>query len=649
MKYLISLTFLLYSFNFYAQRCQVDSDKIQPNQVITIQYDPSGTDLVGEEVFAVAQVFEEGMKTMAHDVDLKSNGDGYSGTFKVPEKAQVIFINFENESQKVVDNNEKQGYVYLVHSGDKVSKETYLSAFYAVGPYARSFGINSNVDQAKMYFENATGGDAAVMMDFKHINAYANLLKMEKDKEGMASLKSHIEKVSKDTKGVSEKDLRSLWSTSTYLMESEELSKNLKEKIATQYPDGAMAANKKFEDFRKIRDVEESLKAYPELQAITKKHDGFDNQLQYATEILISRLAKAKDFEKIQKYIATIKSPSSKASIYNNLAWELAGGGLEGEAADIDFAEKISKQSLEWTKEAMESSDSKPNYLTARQWKKSSKFSYGMYSDTYALTAFKTGKTKDAVTYQKIAIESYNYKDADMNYRYGVYLEKEKGPKEAMAHMEKMISSGHANSAMKKDFERLYKANVNIDEAYSLYMTQLEKEAKALHLEEIKESMIEKNAPNFTLKNLDGETVSLESLKGKVVILDFWATWCGPCIASFPGMQKAVNKFKEDDEVAFIFIDTWESGKEKEKKAKEFIDTNGYSFNVLMDIENTMVADYEVDGIPAKFVLDKNGKIRFSSKGFGGNDDALVDEISAMVEILKSNGMAGKEKMGTRP
>ena len=58
MKYLISVTLLLYSFNFYAQRCQVESDKIQPNQMMTIQYDPSGTDLVGEEVFAVAQVFE---------------------------------------------------------------------------------------------------------------------------------------------------------------------------------------------------------------------------------------------------------------------------------------------------------------------------------------------------------------------------------------------------------------------------------------------------------------------------------------------------------------------------------------------------------------------------------------------------------------
>ena len=455
------------------------------------------------------------MKTKAHDVDLELNGDGYTGTFKVPEKAHVIFISFENESQKVIDNNDKQGYVYLVNSGDKVSNETYLAAFYAVGPYARSFGVNSNEEQAKKYFEKAIGGDDAKKMDYKYMSAYVNLLRMEKDKEGMAKLKSHIEKVSKDTKDLSEDDIRTLWSTSTYLAEAEDLSKGIMENLTKQYPNGKMAASKKFDEFRKIKDVEASLKAYPELEAIAKKHEGFDNQMQYATEMLISRLAKAKDYEKVQKYISTIESPSSKASIYNNLAWELAGGGLEGEPVDVDFAEKISKQSLEWTKESMTSADAKPNYLTARQWKKSAKFSYGMYSDTYALAAYRKGNTKDAVKYQKIAIESYNFKDADMNYRYGVYLEKEKGPKEAMAHMEKMISGGHANSAMKKDFERLYKANVNIDQAYDLYMTQLEKEAKALHMEEVRESMIEKNAPNFTLKNLKGETVSLESLKGK--------------------------------------------------------------------------------------------------------------------------------------
>src|ERR1700748_85368 len=73
-----------------------------------------------------------------------------------------------------------------------------------------------------------------------------------------------------------------------------------------------------------------------------------------------------------------------------------------------------------------------------------------------------------------------------------------------------------------------------------------------------KKNMAEVNqsAPDFKLKDIDGKEISLASLNGKIVIVDFWATWCGPCKASFPGMQLAVNNFKNDKDVVFLFIDT---------------------------------------------------------------------------------------------
>jgi peroxiredoxin len=92
-------------------------------------------------------------------------------------------------------------------------------------------------------------------------------------------------------------------------------------------------------------------------------------------------------------------------------------------------------------------------------------------------------------------------------------------------------------------------------------------------------------------------------------------------------------KYKDNENVKFLFVDTWESVENKLQNAKEFMNKKNYPFYVLMDNDNKMVADFKVSGIPTKFVIDKEGKIRFKSIGFSGNDDALVDELTTMIEL----------------
>jgi thiol-disulfide isomerase/thioredoxin len=154
--------------------------------------------------------------------------------------------------------------------------------------------------------------------------------------------------------------------------------------------------------------------------------------------------------------------------------------------------------------------------------------------------------------------------------------------------------------------------------------------------------MINTPAPLFTLKDLDGNTVSLNSLKGKVVIVDFWATWCGPCKASFPGMQMAVNKYKNDPNVKFLFVDCWETAKDYADGVKKFIADNKYTFHVLLDEKDTdgrqakVVSSFDVSGIPTKFIIDKAGNVRFKYVGYDGTPEALVDEVSNMIDMANN-------------
>ncbi|TKC57173.1 TlpA family protein disulfide reductase [Pedobacter hiemivivus] len=160
---------------------------------------------------------------------------------------------------------------------------------------------------------------------------------------------------------------------------------------------------------------------------------------------------------------------------------------------------------------------------------------------------------------------------------------------------------------------------------------------------EVSKMLIDEVAPNFTVKDVNGKTVSLADFKGKTIVLDFWATWCGPCKKSFPAMQMAVNKYKNDPNVKFLFIHTWEKVDQPLADAQSYLNSNNYKFDLYMDTKdpktktNPAVSAFDVKGIPAKFVIDGKGKTRFKITGFSGGDDAAVAELSSMIDLIKKS------------
>ncbi len=138
-----------------------------------------------------------------------------------------------------------------------------------------------------------------------------------------------------------------------------------------------------------------------------------------------------------------------------------------------------------------------------------------------------------------------------------------------------------------------------------------------------------KPAPDFVLVSLAGDSVQLSRLKGKVVILDFWATWCGPCVSELPNLVKLYERYTGNPNVLFFSIDV----NEPAATILPFMKKNGYSFNVLLGNETSVSKAYDVGGIPTKFLIDRNGKIQFKHIG-GGPEPKVIDELSREIDEL---------------
>jgi thiol-disulfide isomerase/thioredoxin len=92
------------------------------------------------------------------------------------------------------------------------------------------------------------------------------------------------------------------------------------------------------------------------------------------------------------------------------------------------------------------------------------------------------------------------------------------------------------------------------------------------------------------IKGLDGKTVKLSSFAGSVVILDYWATWCGPCKMSFPSLQKLYDKYKGNPKVKFAIVNVWEKDADRFKLVKDFLASNpSYKFPMYVDEFLSMV------------------------------------------------------------
>ena len=136
-------------------------------------------------------------------------------------------------------------------------------------------------------------------------------------------------------------------------------------------------------------------------------------------------------------------------------------------------------------------------------------------------------------------------------------------------------------------------------------------------------------SPDFNLPDLEGKTLRLSDLRGKVVVLNFWATWCPPCVEEMPGLEKLHRRFRgRPFEVVAVSVD-----KEGPQKVLEFVKRGKFTFRVLHDRKNVTEGPFGLRGLPISYVIDSKGSM--VAGAIGAKDWASKKAYAYFEDLLK--------------
>jgi thiol-disulfide isomerase/thioredoxin len=606
---------------------------------ITISYTISGENEVLKnslEIISEVLIDRDSLDPLLLEIPLIQSNDCWSCSFLLnEEKARLILIRFRSGEQK--DDNDGKSWTKIIFDANGKPVEgahLALGYFYLNNGRAIGFKYPIDISKAKVEFEKEkelypnSWKATLALMDIvwkekpskenlgKELNNYYQQYKNDDDK--LASVIYWYERIGDSAKAISISD--------------EAIARN---------PSGKIAQLKASKEISRETD---NLKRIGRFEKFLNDFTTLDNRTRQSfLQNLFYLYIRVKNYDKAKEVISEYNKPDGQ--MYNAIAWALIEEGDQVEQG-IELAEK----GIEITKNIKQAD--KPTYQPVKDWMENNKYTSAMLFDTYGFGLLMLGKVGEALANLSEAFDLSEGSDNDINMHYLDALIKDLKYDKAIDVGLSCVKKGKDSPNLIAVLKEAYSKKIGSQKEYDALKPEEQKifdemlaESKAVKIESLRKKIIESriNSPSFdfTLNELNGSPFTLSSSKGKVVILDFWATWCGPCKQSFPYLQKVYEKYQNNERVKFLAINTWERQKDYTSQvanAQKFVQDNKYTFPVLIDEkiddQYVVISKYGVDGIPTKFILDKKGNIGFKSVGFDG--PGMEDELTEQIEILLS-------------
>lgn len=593
-----------------------------PGETITVIYTPNEKNFrSARNIRMLAYLYTAGYPKVI-PVDMEKKDGKWTGSFESDSDSYGAAVKFM--SREDTDNNQKFGFFILLfdENGNPVPGAIAGQAEAHVSWGEQLLGIERNPSKALQLFD--VEFLAHPEMKEKFLYSYIRTLIQSKPEGWEETATAAADAVASET-DLDEDTMNALVNCYGQIKKQDKME-DIAARAREEFPQGYQAQIVSFREFSKEENLNKKLALLEKFKADFPESNIINTMAYYIVHAYLSS-GKIEDLKIYMK-----DNPDIKESYpYNMAANQLLDMGEE-----LDFAEELILKGIQLAEQQLENPGNKPGYLTQEEWEDQiNKYSLSGMLATHGNLLAKKGNLDEALKSLEKAVVMSGGDQPELNESFAEVLIAQKHYQKAFDELAAFIKEGKSTAKMKGLMKTAYAEVTGGEDGFAAYFDQLDSAATDRLREELQKGMMNEPAPEFSLEDLGGNQVSLASLKGKTVLLDFWATWCGPCIGSFPGMKRAVERHKGDPTVAFLFVNTWQKEEDKKKIAQDYITENNYPFHVLLDTEDKVVEAFKVRGIPTKFIIDKNGNIRFIKIGYDGNDEAMIKELDLMIALVK--------------
>ncbi len=619
-----------------------------PGASFSMTYDPKGGPLENvKNINGYAYVFNN-YRWEIEDLKMKKNGAVYSADFTVPKNCAFMAFKFygNTENGLVTDTNQDTGYILVAFKEPKVKMPgadlawaTFRNKDFngQFGGYFKDFTIDGDATEYWLKKEVAANGNRFP----EFFDTYFKVLKVQKPEKFQELGGKFLADFTKKMNGMPEEVYLKVHNIYSYELKNKAKADSVENVIVKQFPKGAFLRQKAYQKIMPIPDATERNKVITQFLAdFPYTTDVPDSQKYFYDNIVKLQFGyyfENKDYKSILAMIPNMNFANLNDAYHQNISKALYlkvvdPAVIETMAVPMiqQMQQKVNDlsymQGIYWSpNQATENAKTQLNnelVIQIRMYDILKK--YKEVLEVFALLPFEKRYEKASINDIHIkALESFN--------------------KPIIEVLKNAARANTLSEGATAKLKELYLKEGKKEADFPAYLEQLKKENKP---EEKIALMDPVPAPAIKVQSADGKTKDLALNSGKIIVIDFWATWCGPCKKAFPAMQQLVTNFKEDKQVEINFISTQETKEGYKKEALAYLKEKGLKINTYFDLVkkgggtnnesfSKYAAIFKSSGIPRKVVI-KDGKIRFTSEGYSGNPGQLVDELTDVINALKN-------------